>query len=71
MNITEQVKDPSWYFLLQGPGRGISMEDGTLVFASQYIGNDRIPNAGIIYSKDHGKPGISVHWHALIQLNLR
>ena len=36
MNITEQVKDPSWYFLLQGPGRGISMEDGTLVFASQY-----------------------------------
>ena len=55
MNVTEQVKDPSWYFLLQGPGRGISMEDGTLVFASQYIGSDRIPNAGIIYSKDHGK----------------
>ncbi len=55
MNITEQLKDPSWYFLLQGPGRGISMEDGTLVFASQYIGSDRIPNAGIIYSKDHGK----------------
>ena len=54
MNITEQVKDPSWYFLLQGPGRGISMEDGTLVFASQYIGNDRIPYDGIIYSKDHG-----------------
>ncbi|WP_455672411.1 BNR-repeat neuraminidase N-terminal domain-containing protein [Phocaeicola sp.] len=55
INITEQVKDPSWYFLLQGPGRGITMEDGTLVFASQYIGSDRIPNAGIIYSKDHGK----------------
>ena len=58
INITEQVKDPSWYFLLQGPGRGISMDDGTLVFASQYIGSDRIPNGGIIYSKDHGKT-----WH--------
>lgn len=55
INITSQVKDPSWYFLLQGPGNGITMEDGTLVFASQYIGADRIPNAGIIYSKDHGK----------------
>ena len=28
INITEQVKDPSWYFLLQGPGRGITMSDG-------------------------------------------
>ena len=31
------------------------MEDGTLVFAMQYIGADRIPNAGIMYSKDGGK----------------
>lgn len=69
INITEQVKDPSWYFLLQGPGRGISMDDGTLVFASQYIGSDRIPNAGIIYSKDHGKLGISVHWRVPIRQN--
>jgi len=55
INITSQVKDPSWYFLLQGPGRGITMSDGTLVFASQYIDSTRVPNAGIIYSKDHGK----------------
>lgn len=58
INVTSQLKDPSWYFLLQGPGRGICMEDGTLVFASQYIGADRIPCAGIIYSRDHGKT-----WH--------
>lgn len=55
INVTEQVKDPAWFFLLQGPGSGISMENGTLVFAAQYIGADRIPNACIIYSVDHGK----------------
>ena len=55
MNFTAQMKDPSWYFLLQGPGRGITMKDGTIVFAAQFIGADRIPNACIIYSKDHGK----------------
>lgn len=63
INITSQVKDPSWYFLLQGPGNGITMEDGTLVFAIQYIGADRIPNAGIMYSKDHGKTW-AIHNHA-------
>ncbi len=55
INVTEQMKKPEWYFFFQGPGRGISMDDGTLVFASQYIGKDKIPCAGIMYSKDHGK----------------
>lgn len=55
INITEQVKDPSWYFLLQGPGRGITMDDGTLVFPIQFIDSTRVPNAGIMYSKDRGK----------------
>lgn len=55
INITQQVKDPSWYFLLQGPGRGITMSDGTLVFPTQFIDSTRIPNAGIMYSKDRGK----------------
>ena len=54
INITEQVKDPSWYFLLQGPGRGITMSDGTLVFPTQFIDSTRVPNAGIMYSKDRG-----------------
>lgn len=55
INVTEQVKDPSWYFLLQGPGRGITMQDGTLVFPIQFIDSTRVPNAGIMYSKDSGK----------------
>lgn len=58
INITPQVKDPSWYFLLQGPGRGITMYDGTLVFPIQFIDSTRIPNAGIMYSKDQGE-----NWH--------
>lgn len=58
INITDQVKDPSWYFLLQGPGMGITTQDGTLVFAAQYINEDRDPHACIIYSKDRGKT-----WH--------
>ena len=63
INITEQVKKPEWYFLLQGPGRGITMSDGTLVFPIQYIGKDRIPNAGIMYSKDRGETW-TIHQHA-------
>lgn len=58
VNVTGQVKDPSWCFLLQGPGRGITMRDGTLVFAIQFIDKDRMPYAGIMYSKDHGET-----WH--------
>ncbi len=55
INITSQVKDPSWRFLLQGPGRGITMQDGTLVFATQYIDPQGLPHAGLMYSKDHGE----------------
>lgn len=58
VNITSQVKDPSWYFLLQGPGKGITMRDGTLVFPIQFIDSTRVPNAGIMYSKDRGET-----WH--------
>mgnify|MGYP000407733122 CR=1 FL=1 len=63
INITEQVKDPAWYFLLQGPGRGITMEDGTLVFPIQFIDATRVPNAGIMYSKDQGETW-KIHNHA-------
>ena len=57
-NITRQVKQESWRFTLQGPGRGITMSDGTLVFPIQYVDSTRVPNAGIMYSTDHGET-----WH--------
>lgn len=66
INITLQVKDPSWYFLLQGPGRGITMSNGTLVFPIQFIDSTRVPNAGIMYSEDKGK---SWHIHNLARTN--
>ncbi len=56
-NITKQVKKPEWCFLLQGPGKGITMQDGTLVFAAQYQdppGKSRLPHSTIIYSKNNG-----------------
>lgn len=66
INITSQVKDPSWRFLLQGPGRGITMHDGTLVFPIQFIDSTDVPNAGIMYSRDAGK---SWHIHNLARTN--
>lgn len=54
-NITQQVKRPEWFITLQGPGRGITTADGTLVFAFQYVDIDKKPYATIIYSKDSGK----------------
>lgn len=58
VNITPQVKRHEWYFLLQGPGRGITMRDGTLVFPTQYIDADRMPHSAIMYSRDGG-----LTWH--------
>lgn len=55
VNITPMVKDESWHLLLQGPGRGITMSDGTLVFPAQFIDSERIPNATVVYSVDAGR----------------
>ncbi|MCP5538473.1 MAG: exo-alpha-sialidase [Akkermansiaceae bacterium] len=67
INITSQVKtNPDWHFVLHGPGAGITMKDGTLVFAAQYQDESKHPNgkkraypfSTIMWSKDHGKT-----WH--------
>lgn len=57
-NITAQVKNPIWHLYFQGPGNGIAMQNGTLVFPSQYWDESKkpgLPHSSIIYSTDHGK----------------
>jgi sialidase-1 len=53
-NITTQVKNPAWRILFQGPGNGMAMKNGTLVFPAQYWDADKMPHSTIIYSADHG-----------------
>ena len=53
--VTPQVKLPSWHLFFAGPGNGIAMQDGTLVFPSQYWDEKKVPQSTIIYSKDNGR----------------
>lgn len=55
INITKQVKDPSWNLFFQGPGMGITMRNGTLVFPAQFKDQNGSPYSTIIYSKDKGQ----------------
>lgn len=64
VNITSQIKNPAWQLLLQGPGRGITMTDGTLVFPAQFKadlgtkaldGGQYTCHSTIVFSKDQGK----------------
>lgn len=54
INITTQIKDPNWKLFFQGPGRGIMMHDGKLVFPAQYWDAKNMPYSTIVYSEDHG-----------------
>jgi sialidase-1 len=63
VNITEQIKNPAWQLLLQGPGRGITLNDGTLVFPAQFKadigvkaldGGQYTCHSTIVYSRDGG-----------------
>jgi sialidase-1 len=67
INITEQIKDPFWQLLFQGPGRGITLNDGTLVFPAQFKadigekaldGGQYTAHSTIVYSQDGGET-----WH--------
>jgi len=58
INITETTKDPEWQLFFNGPGSGITMDNGTLVFPAQFKDKDRIPHSTIIYSEDGGESWI-------------
>jgi sialidase-1 len=64
VNITGQIKDPSWQLLLQGPGRGITTQNGVLIFPAQFKadtgtkaidGGQYTCHSTIVYSKDGGQ----------------
>lgn len=52
--ITPQIKEPGWKIFFNGPGNGIAMQDGKLVFAAQYWTSSNVPYSTIIYSDNQG-----------------
>lgn len=55
INITVEVKDdPNWRLVFQGPGHGLVMRDGTLVFPSQYRDASGTVRSCSVFSTDHG-----------------
>ena len=55
INVTTQMKDPGWRLFFNGPGAGITLADGTLVFPAQFRAADGKPWSTMIWSKDGGK----------------
>ena len=56
INITAAVqgRSPQWRLFFNGPGRGIQLQDGSLVFTAQYRDTDGTPHACFIISRDAG-----------------
>ncbi|HRR17044.1 MAG TPA: exo-alpha-sialidase [Bacteroidales bacterium] len=53
-NLTRMCKRREWWLLAPAPGRGITMDDGTLVFPAQGRDENGVPFSNIIYSLDGG-----------------
>ena len=53
--LTPGLKNPEWFLFFNGPGKGIALKDGTLVFPAQFKDKDKMPHSTVIYSKDRGK----------------
>jgi len=69
INLTARIagRDPAWRLLFDGPGNGIQLRDGTLVFAAQFRDAEGTPHSCFIYSSDGGEswtvstPAIPAH----------
>lgn len=57
-SITSQVKNPAWRIFFPGPGNGIAMKNGNIVFPAQYWDDAGMPHSTIVYSADHGNTWI-------------
>ncbi len=57
INVTKQVKKDEWTLILAGPGSGICLKDGTIVFPAQVWQNGAKirSRSTICYSTDKGK----------------
>jgi len=53
-SITSQIKKPAWRLCFDGPGCGIQLRDGALVFPAQFRDEKGMPHSCFITSKDHG-----------------
>ena len=54
VSITSQIKQADWRLCFNGPGNGIQLRDGTLVFAAQYRDPAGKPHSCFIASQDGG-----------------
>jgi sialidase-1 len=55
VNLTRMCKKKEWWLWAPAPGRGITMDDGTLVFPTQGRDSKGVPFSNITYSRDGGK----------------
>lgn len=57
INVTGTIsgRDARWRLFFNGPGCGIQLRDGTLVFAAQYREASGPPHSCFLYSRDHGE----------------
>ena len=61
INLTRMCKKEEWWLWAPGPGHGITLTDGTLVFPTQGRDKNGRPFSNITYSKDGG-----VNWHTSV-----